>query len=189
MLARLGTLALVKDSSADIERALKAKQGMLTEAQNRLEKVANLLLEGDASETIGRTVRQIEIQVKTLEKECDTLKSDLAAEQSIGWNDFLERLDLVSYAGRDRANTLLKRRGIVVLIGPSGYAVTENGHPLFAMDYREGEAGYLLPGGFARLPTFLPVSEVQSHADAEDAYHANPETLESEGHPWPPEEY
>lgn len=181
MLIRLDALALVKDSSAQIEKALKATVGKLSEAQKRLQALEERLIESPESPTIGRAVVRLESEVSALDRERDTLKAELAAEQGIGWDDFFKRLDLVSYEGRAKANSLLKRLDVIVMIGPSGYAVTENGSCVFAMDYREGEAGFVMRGFRGTLPTFVPVSEVPKISAAEDAYQTVYEATEDEG--------
>jgi DNA invertase Pin-like site-specific DNA recombinase len=177
MLIRLDTLALVQDSSAKIEKALTAIEGKLADAQKRLQALEERLIEAPESPTIGKAVSRMETEVMQFERERNSLKAELAAEQGISWNDFLKRLELTSYEGRAKANTLLKRLGIVVMIGPSGYAVTENGRPVFAMDYREGEAGYLSRGFGGKLPIFVPMSEVPNLSLAEESY----EAIEDEG--------
>jgi DNA invertase Pin-like site-specific DNA recombinase len=177
MIIRLDALALVKDSSAQIEKTLKATEGKLSEAQKRLRALEVQLIEFSDSPAIGRAVVRVEGEVNSLEQELDALKAELAAEQSIGWDEFLSRLDLVSYEGRAKANNLLKRLGVVVLVGTSGYTVTEGGRPVFVMDYREGEAGYLMRGLGRGLPTFVPLSEIPKLSASEEAYDA----LEDEG--------
>lgn len=183
MLIRLDALALVKDSSAQIAKALKAIEGKLSEAKRRLQALEERLIESPESPTIGRAVTRLESEVSTLHRERDTLKAELAAEQGIGWDDFFNRLDLVSYTGREKANALLKRLSVVVLIGASGYTVTENGRAVFVMDYREGEAGYLMPDLGRKLTSFVPVSEVPKIRAEQDAYEAAYDAIEDEGQP------
>lgn len=183
MLVRLDTLSLVQSSSAQIEKNLRATEGKLGEARKRLDALTEQLVESPSA-AIGKAVRRVETEVQALEAEREALNAELAAENGIGWDDFLRRLDLVSYKGRSDANRLLKRLGVVVMIGASGYAVTKGGEFVCAMDYRDGEAGYLVASGFrGKLPIFVPVSEVPSFTDAADADEARYDELEDEGQP------
>ncbi|HWV02974.1 MAG TPA: recombinase family protein [Ralstonia sp.] len=183
MLVRLDTLALVQDSSAGIEKALRAAEGELAVARKTLADLEEHLFENAGSKAFARAVTTAEGQVSTLQERVEHLKADLAAENGIGWTEFLKRLDMVSYEGRAKANALCKRLGVVVMIGASGYGITKDGKPVFAMDYRDGEAGYLTPSFGGKLPTFLPVSEVPAHAEAEDAEQARYDALEDDGGP------
>ena len=182
MLLRLDTLALVKDESAQLEKALRVAEGRRSEAKRRLDALEQRLLEAPESHTIGRAIGSAEADVKATSAEVRRIKTELAAESAIGWDEFLRRLDLVSYEGRMKANALMKRLGVVVLIGPSGYGITQNGQAKFGMDYREGEgAGYWRPGYWGTLPTFLPVADVPATVAAEDADQARYDAIEDEG--------
>ncbi|SPA28539.1 Recombinase-related protein [Cupriavidus taiwanensis] len=184
MLLRLDALSLVEDSSAGIEKALRAAEGELVVARNRLKGLTERLEENPESDAIGRLVAKAEADVLPLEAKVEALKADLAAEQGIGWTEFLARLDLVSYEGRAKANALCKRLGVVVSIGASGYAVTKNGDFICVMDYREGEAGYLVASGFrGKFPVFVPISDVPDYAEREDADQARQDAETDEGQP------
>ncbi|PWK38668.1 recombinase family protein [Cupriavidus plantarum] len=181
MLLRLDTLALVKDSSANVEKSLRAAEGELVGAEKTLADLAERLMENASSKTFATAVRTAEGRVSALQSRVESLKAELASENSIGWTEFLSRLDLVSYEGRAKANALCKRLGVVVMIGASGYGVTKNGKPIFSMDFREGEAGYVMPAFGGALPAFLAVSDVPSDAEREDADQARYASLEDEG--------
>ncbi|RWA54702.1 hypothetical protein AU476_09210 [Cupriavidus sp. UYMSc13B] len=181
-------MSLVKDSSAGIEKALRVVEGELVIARKRLAALEKQQFEEAAefekpSKATGRNVIKAEHEVDALQSKVEDLKAELAAENGIGWTEFLRRLDLVSYEGRAKANALCKRLGVIVMVGASGYGVTKNGQPLLGMDFRDGEAGYLMPGFGGALPTFLPVSEVPAYADAEDADQARYDSLPDDGTP------
>jgi DNA invertase Pin-like site-specific DNA recombinase len=182
MLVRLDSLSLVQDSSAAIEKDLRATEGARADEKRKLDALEKHLIDSPESEGIGRAVAKKESEVKALEKRCRELEADLAAEQGISWVEFLRRLDLVSYEGRARANAVVKRQGVIVLIGPSGYMVAQNGEPRFQMDFRDGQAGYLTPAGFkGEFTMFMPVDEVPRIAAAEDAYYAAQDAQEADG--------
>ena len=182
MLVRLGASELVKDSSVQIEKQLKATEGKLIDARKRLQSLEVLLMENPDSPTIGRVVARAEVDVVSLERDYEKLKADLATEEGVGWDTFFERLDLVSYEGRAKANALLKRLGVTVQIGASGYAVKERDTVSFEMEFRDGEAGYLLQKGkFEAVSTFIPVSQVGRWSAAEHAAQMQYEAIEDEG--------
>jgi hypothetical protein len=181
-LIRLDSLALVKDSSGAIAKTLRAVEGQLADKRRLLEAYEVQFEQNPESKTIGRVIVKAEAEIAQLEREQQALQADLAAESGIGWDTFMQRLDLVSYEGRARANALLKRLDVQVRIGPSGYAISQGGQFVFGMDYRDGEAGYLMPG-FGGMSTFLPVSEVPRHSEREEASQLAGDAIEGQGQP------
>ena len=182
MLVRLDALSLVQDSSAAIEKELRVVEGEKADKTRKLHALEQRLMESPDSPAIGRAVVKMEGEVKALETRGRELEANLAAEQSIGWVEFLERLDLDSYEGRAKANTVVRRQGVIVQVGASGYLVTQDGEARFQMDFRDGKAGYLARGGFkGQFLTFVPVEEVPSIAAAEDAYYDEQDARDNEG--------
>lgn len=182
MLVRLDALSLVQDSSAAIEKELRATEGAKADEKRKLAALEQHLVDSPESPAIGRAVAKKEAEVNALEKRCRELEADLAAEQGISWVEFLQRLDLVSYEGRARANAVVKRQGVVVLIGPSGYMIAQDGEAKFQMDFRDGHAGYLTRGGFkGQFLTFVAVDEVPSMVAAEDADQKRQDAMTDEG--------
>lgn len=180
MLLRLDALALVKDESAQLEKALRAAEGHHVAISRKLEALALRLDEAPDSPTIAKAIDRAEGELSKAAAEVERLKRELAAENGIGWEEFLRRLDLSSFEGRMKANALMKRLGVLVTIGPSGYGITQNGKALFGMDYREGEgAGYWSPGFGGALPSFLPVADIPTM----DASEYRDDAREGEGQP------
>jgi hypothetical protein len=182
MLVRLDALSLVQSSSASIERELRIKEGELSEAKRRQANFKMALDKNSESETFQDAVIRVDSQVRNLKKEIHTLQTALAAERGIGWEEFLGRLDLHTYEGRAKANNVVRRQGVIVQIGPSGYMVTQDGAAQFQMDFRNGEAGYLAAGGFkGQFLTFVPVESLPSWVAAEDSDEKRYEFVEDEG--------
>jgi len=179
MLIRLDALSLVKGSSADIDKSLRSVEGQLADARRRLEALEKHLSESPESAAIGRAVARVESEVTQHEKEQRKLKAEKASEDGIGWDEFFQRLDVTSYEGRAKANALVKRLGVIVVIGPSGYMVTQEAKTLFGMDFRDGEAGFLMPSFRNKFAQFFPVSEIPYLDRAEEEAAARP----SEGQP------
>lgn len=60
--------------------------------------------------------------------------------------EFLEKVDLESYEGRSRANTLCKRLEVVVYIG-KGWFVTEHGKWVLTFVWKDGAVGQMVMEG------------------------------------------
>jgi len=143
MLLRLESLSLVKDSSSDIRKKLAAAEGRLLETKDRREKYRPLL-ETAPSDLLAEIAAKAERDIEGLQEQVEGLKASLASEQNLSYGDFMQRLDLVTPEGRRKANTLVKRLGVLVHIGrEEGYAVSQGGRISFGMAYRDGQAGYL----------------------------------------------
>ena len=157
VLARLPSLALVKDSGGKLTRSLEAVEGKLIQQRKEYEELKALLKVRKTIEVVDM-VSASRAEVEALERERDRLKGELAEEDAIGFDTFMERLDLEHYEGRAAANALLKRLGVLVYAGREGFVVSEHGRAVFGVGYRDGTAGYLDFSGWWKQ-------------DAEDAPH------------------
>lgn len=140
MLAKLNSLSLIQDSSGKITKELGEVEGRLGEKKGLLAEYIAQFVKMPTS-AVNMLISNTEQEVAKLEKDKEALLASLAAERVGSTKDFLERLDLVSYEGRHRANALLKRLKVLVYIG-TGYLVTEKDEALFVLAYRDGEVGY-----------------------------------------------
>ena len=171
ILARLGSIALVKTDTAELERSSRILEGEISELQKKLNELERLLIENSNSSTIANAIRKVETVRAEKQQQLHSIGKQLATEDNLDWDEFLRRIDLVSFEGRMRANAYAKRLGILVLIGPSGYTITRAGETLFVMDYRKGVgAGYWEKGGSAwMVPSFYPVRTLKQHLAEIDA--------------------
>lgn len=142
VLARLPSLALVKDSGGKLTRSLEAVEGKLIQQRKEYEEWKELMKARKTIEVVDM-VSASRAEVEALERERDRLKGELAEEDAIGFDTFMERLDLENYEGRAAANALLKRLGVLVYAGREGFVVSEHGQAVFGVGYRDGTAGYL----------------------------------------------
>ncbi|WP_198320807.1 recombinase family protein [Azohydromonas aeria] len=141
MLARLDSMALVKDSGAKLARELKATEGRLLEQQEALAGYMEMA-RNRQSKAVAALMFEAEDKIAELEREQERLRGELAAEDAIGFDTFMQRLDLETYEGRYRANSLLKRLNVLVFAGREGFMVSEAGRMLFGVAYQNGKAGY-----------------------------------------------
>lgn len=155
ILTKVDSLSLVQESAAAIRKALSAKEGELQGLSDRLQGA----IEGNEaypSLSSAKTVQRLENEHQALVNDIEKLRGQLAADAITDKADFLSKLDLVSREGRNAANALLKRLGLVVHISYSAkrysdiYLVVENTESdkplpcgnsklLFSMGYSQGK--------------------------------------------------
>lgn len=137
LLTKVDSLALVRDSSGKIERELREVSGKLIEQRRMLEKhkaAAKIYTEDD---TIYGLLAAAGAEVRQLVKRQDELSVLLAADRIIDKEKFFERLDLITYEGRERANSLLKRLKIKVAIEEDRYIVMQDESVILGMRVTE----------------------------------------------------
>ena len=145
ILLSLDSMSLIQDSSDKINVQLTVIGARVAERLGELKGVADRL-SLKYSDTVANLAEKIEAEIASLDADRVILQSSLAAEKTINKRDFLERLDLVTYEGRNRANMLLKKMGILVHIG-KGYIVTKfvsdkNYHEaIFSLAHHAGKVG------------------------------------------------
>jgi DNA invertase Pin-like site-specific DNA recombinase len=115
MLSVLDSKSLIQDNSGKIGTEIVVNEARLTEKKDLLAKYLGLFTESPTS-AVNALIVRTEHEIGELEKQGVVLQTSLASEKTISKQDFLEKLDLVSYEGRNRANMLLKKLGILVFI-------------------------------------------------------------------------
>lgn len=128
MLAKLNVLALVQSSASTINAKLEAVTGELIGERAKLAKLKTTYKERQ-SDTVLSLIYETEDIIAALVAQQDKHNADLAADQIVDKADFFARLDLASFAGRARANSILKRLKIQVFIdAPANlYGVNRDG--------------------------------------------------------------
>lgn len=121
VLTWLDDKSLIKDNSGKIGIEIVVTEARLSEKKGLLEKYLLLFTESPTS-AVNALIVRTENEIGELEKQEVALKASLASEKTISKEGFLEKLDLVSYEGRNRANMLLKKMAILVYVG-KGYTV------------------------------------------------------------------
>jgi DNA invertase Pin-like site-specific DNA recombinase len=151
VLARLDSMPLVKDSGAKLAKELSAVEGQMAQERQKLDGYEKLMTVA-ASERLARLMQASEAELGRLELERQRLSGELAAEDAIGFNTFMERLNLESHGGRFDANALLKRLGVLVFASQEGFIVSQQGRIIFGVGcenvgtgkrWKTGRVGYL----------------------------------------------
>jgi DNA invertase Pin-like site-specific DNA recombinase len=146
MLAKLNVLALVQSSASTINAKLEAVMGELIAARTKLAKLKATYKERD-SDTVLSLIYETEDTIAALVAQEDRYTADLAADQIVDKDDFFARLDLVSFAGRSRANGIVKRLKVEVRIDTATprYYVIRDGQSEFDLYYDWQEQLVSLP--------------------------------------------
>jgi DNA invertase Pin-like site-specific DNA recombinase len=153
ILARLDSMALVKDSGGKLSKELGAVEGKLIEKRTAHGELKALLKHKRTADLLD-LVEEAASEVAALESEKQRLTGELAAEDAIGFDTFMQRLDLESHGGRYNANSLLTRLGVLVFASREAFMVSQRGQIMFgvacenvgtAKRWKTGRVGYLEP--------------------------------------------
>ena len=144
MLAKLNILALVQHSSSTIAANLEATVGQLVAEREKLAEYRKAY-QKRRSDTVLELIYEAEDTITRLEAMEASQQAELAADEVVDKEDFFARLDLTSYAGRARANGILKRLSIDVGIDTATptYHVRKAGQPQFDMYLQSGKIAVL----------------------------------------------
>jgi DNA invertase Pin-like site-specific DNA recombinase len=150
MLARLPLLELVKDSGAKLAVRLDSLEAKIFDKE-KVYADRKAVFDVMPTVDVAASVERARTELADLQSQRDVVRADLAAENAIGFDTFMQRLDLVSDAGRKKANAVLKRLGVLVFVGREGFIVTMEGQvSRFGLAHRDGKAGYFDISGFYR---------------------------------------
>jgi DNA invertase Pin-like site-specific DNA recombinase len=118
ILAKVDSLALIQDSSATIQTQLNVIDAKANDVRSRLTELSDQVatLGTRLPTTIIQLMASLEDTQHQLQAEREQLLVDLGRERIISKTDFFNLLDLVSYEGRARANSLLKTLGVKVMM-------------------------------------------------------------------------
>jgi hypothetical protein len=119
ILATTGNMSLVEDDVAKQESQLQATRGRLIAEQTKMDSLVKALDDSPSMAGANLLSKQ-EQRVMATKEEIGKLEALLAANTVIDRQSFFDRIDLVTRAGRNQANALLKRLGIKVAINKAG---------------------------------------------------------------------
>ena len=140
----LDSKSLIQDDSIRISKEITVVVSKIDQFETQLAEFKALLIES-RSRTVAGLIVSTEQDITELEKQLIVLQTSLAAEKSISKQDFRKLLDLKTYEGRNRANTLLKNMGVKVHIG-EGYIVTRTVQhrvdAILALAHHNGEVSH-----------------------------------------------
>lgn len=115
ILAKLNILALVQSSASTVNAKLEVLAGKLIAERVKLAKFKSDYAKRQ-SDTILELIYETGDTINALEVEEQAYVSELATNQIIDKEEFFSKLDLSSYPGRSRANSILKRLKVEILI-------------------------------------------------------------------------
>lgn len=137
MLLSLDSIALVQNNAARISSDLAVLSGKLIEKHDLMIQYRAELKRRFTS-ALNDLIGDCELEIASLKEQQRLLQTALGSERITSQRDFLLNVDLVSFEGRSRANSLCKRLEVQVFIG-SGYFVVERRKALLCMIYHEGK--------------------------------------------------
>jgi DNA invertase Pin-like site-specific DNA recombinase len=153
-LAKLNVTALVQSSASAINAKLTAVTGQLVAERAKL-KNFKAAYASSQSPVVLELLLETEAAVRALIAQEVTFNAELAADEIVDKEDFFARLDLETYPGRSRANTILKRLKVEVLIEPSAprFSVLKEGVSQFDLYFESSGKMATLPQTEAQFET------------------------------------
>lgn len=132
ILAKLNILALVQSSASEINAKLEVVSGKLVAERAKLADFRSAYATR-RSGTVLSLIYETEEAVEALEVQEKDYMTDLAADKIVDKEDFFARLDLHSFPGRSRANSILKRLKVKIGINTTQqrFHVIKDGKPAF----------------------------------------------------------
>lgn len=137
MLSVLDSKSLIHDDSAKIAAEITVAEARTDEQGNLLAKYLALFTVSP-TDSVNGLIRRTEGEIAQLKTQREQLQSALASEGAMSKKDFLEKLDLVSYEGRSRANSLLKKLGVLAYMNKAYTTVIQRAEGAFEEDVQEG---------------------------------------------------
>jgi DNA invertase Pin-like site-specific DNA recombinase len=170
ILAKLNVLALVQSSASAINAKLEFVIGQLIAERAKL-KDFKAAYAAKRSSTILDLIYETEAAVEALETLERGYLADLAADQIIDKQDFFAKLDLHTFPGRSRANSILKRLKVEVRIDTAAprFHIIKDGAPQFELFYDWADRITTLPSTLDQFETMK--KQDQPSLSAVLAYH------------------
>lgn len=116
ILAKVDSLSLVQSNQASLFRSLDVIKGEIQLRRSRLQEVSDLLDEMP-SRALAESAHRLENEISELALQHSKVKDQVSAQSVVAKDEFFAQLDLVSYEGRSRANSLIKRLGLIIRYG------------------------------------------------------------------------
>lgn len=114
LLAKLDARSLTDEDAVTLRRRETELNGRIVETRQKLSAHVEAAEKFNSSRTIYDLIVNTENQLAVLEREKQSIAAQLEINYVEDREEFLKKLDLVSYEGRYKANNLLKRLGVKV---------------------------------------------------------------------------
>lgn len=144
ILAKVDSLSLVQDSQAKNQKEISVLDGKIAEVSARQKELQEqvLSLGGKLPPLLVQAMVMLDDSLASYNERREELLSNIKRERIISKEDFFRKLDLISYQGRARANSLLKNLEVVVKIARRDsdvdYMVASREGSLFNILHAEG---------------------------------------------------
>jgi len=142
ILAKVDSLSLVQDAQGKLKSELSVVNAKMSDVSGKLSELSDQILSFGSKipGTLVTIIGKLEDELDELKSARHRLMADLQREKIINKDEFFERLDLASYDGRARANSLIKNLGIKVNITADAryserYVVVAEGEENFLVDH------------------------------------------------------
>ncbi len=144
ILTKVDSLSLVQSNQGKLQQQIAVCDGKIAETTERLSilQAQIMNLGGSLPTSIVTVMQRLEDDLSKHQQEREALKEDIAREQIIDKEDFFSRLDLVTYEGRARANSLLKSLAARVNIERIGDARGAKAPVRYRVTVESGKGGF-----------------------------------------------
>jgi DNA invertase Pin-like site-specific DNA recombinase len=142
ILSKVDSLSLVEIESEKVLKELDIIEGRIIGQKKKVIEYV-VLMEEVRTTGVARALEKAENELVEMNKRKDELLALVAQDKVIDKADFMQRLDLESFAGRNRANVLLKRLGVSVLA--KGKAGKEKKHDIYIMTINGEKQSIFIP--------------------------------------------
>ncbi|WMI99763.1 recombinase family protein [Pseudomonas chlororaphis subsp. aurantiaca] len=167
VLAKVDSLSLIQNSQAQLNKELSIVNVKVSDIQSRQMELKKQVLQlgGELPTMLVSVMIELEDELKSLKLNRERIKVDIKRDKIVSKEDFFSRLDLVTYEGRARANSLIKTLEIVIFIerGDDGviYSVESEGKSVMSLKYTDNSVIHYWP----KTREFLDM--VKLHNDGE----------------------
>ncbi|PAU86813.1 recombinase family protein [Pseudomonas sp. WN033] len=124
VLAKVNSEALIYESKNKKLSSLEEAHAQRDKEHNHLEEWKKMLSDAP-SKSLAERICELEIIIEELDRKIESLTVEISSTGVKNKDAFFKSIDLESYEGRFKANSLLKRLGLIIKIGqlklPGGY--------------------------------------------------------------------
>jgi DNA invertase Pin-like site-specific DNA recombinase len=145
LLPKLDSLSLVQTNTNALTKELTINRGKQGEIKARIEAIQAQMMDISTAlpPTVLKMLTALDTELQTYAQREDEIVNSLSMEKLIDKDEFFKRLDLVSFAGRSKANSLLKSLNIKVFMSRNKmfvqYDVERDTFPVLSVFEHKGE--------------------------------------------------
>lgn len=134
ILAKMNSVALVRNSDRDLKRKVSEVSGRIISIEQKLAEIQSIMVQ-EPSLALSRAAALNELELDKLKRDLEVAKIEVSKNLVFNKSDFFEKLDLDTYDGRSAANAFIRshRRKVRIATDESGhwFTVTDSELPHF----------------------------------------------------------